>query len=120
MKVLPLPGPFHFIGIGGAGMSPLAEILRAQGHEVSGSDEKASDTTSRLAAMGVRIHLGHDALNVAGARCVVRSSAIKDSNPELVAGRVLGLRLVHRGDLLDAVMAPFGQRLAIAVVVVFP
>ena len=114
MKILPLPGPFHFIGIGGAGMSPLAEILRAQGHEVSGSDLKASDTTSRLAAMGVRIHLGHDALNVAGARCVVRSSAIKDSNPELVAGRVLGLRLVHRGDLLDAVMAPFGQRLAIS------
>ncbi|MEO8499565.1 MAG: UDP-N-acetylmuramate--L-alanine ligase [Vicinamibacteria bacterium] len=114
MKILPLPGPFHFIGIGGSGMSPLAEILRAQGHEVSGSDEKASDTTTRLAAMGVRIHQGHDANNVSGARCLVLSSAIKDSNPELMAGRALGLRLVHRGDLLDAVMAPFGQRIAVS------
>ena len=114
MKILPLPGPFHFIGIGGAGMSPLAEILRVQGHDVSGSDEKATDTTVRLAAMGVRIHQGHDAKNIAGAHCLVISSAIRDSNPELAAGRAQGLHLVHRGDLLDAVMAPFSQRVAVS------
>ena len=114
MKILPLPGPFHFIGIGGSGMSPLAEILKASGHDVSGSDEKPSSTTARLAAMGVRIHHGHDALNIDGARCLVLSSAIQESNPELVAGRAKGLRLLHRGDLLDAVMAPFKERIAIS------
>lgn len=114
MKILNLPGPFHFIGIGGAGMSPLAEILRAHGHQVSGSDLKPSDTTARLAAMGVRIHRGHEAKNIEGARCLVLSSAISGTNPELAAGRAQGLRLVHRGDLLDAVMAPFRHRVAIS------
>ncbi len=114
MKAIALSGPFHFIGIGGAGMSPLAEILRAQGHTVSGSDEKASETTSRLSAMGVRVCTGHHARNIAGAGCLVFSSAIKDSNPEVLEGRAKGLRLIHRGDFLDAVMAPFGQRIAIS------
>ena len=114
MKILPLSGPFHFIGIGGSGMSPLAEILRAQGQAVSGSDEKGSDTTARLSAMGVAIHHGHDSKNVAGARCLVVSSAIPDSNPELMAARAGGIRVVHRGDLLEAVMAPFARRIAIS------
>lgn len=111
---MPLSGPFHFIGIGGSGMSPLAEILRAQGFAVSGSDEKASETTARLSAMGVRIHVGHAAGNVEGARCLVVSSAIRESNLELGAARVRGLRIIHRGDLLEAVMAPFGTRIAVS------
>ena len=114
MKILPLSGPFHFIGIGGSGMSPLAEILRAQGESVSGSDEKGSDTTARLQAMGVRVHHNHDGKNVAGARCLVVSSAIKESNPELMEARARGIRVVHRGDLLEAVMAPFPRRIAIS------
>jgi UDP-N-acetylmuramate--alanine ligase len=95
-------------------MSPLAEILRAQGHAVSGSDEKLSEATSRLSALGVGVFKGHDAKNVAGARCLVISSAIKDTNPELEAARSAGLRLIHRGGLLEAVMAPFPQRIAIS------
>lgn len=114
MKILPLSGPFHFIGIGGSGMSPLAEILRAQGQSVSGSDEKGSDTTARLSALGVVVHHGHDSNNVGSVRCLVVSSAIKDSNPELVAARARGIRVVHRGDLLEAVMAPFARRIAIS------
>jgi UDP-N-acetylmuramate--alanine ligase len=114
MKILPLTGPFHFIGIGGAGMSPLAEILRAQGESVSGSDEKGSDTTARLATLGVAIHRGHDARNVGGAQCLIVSSAIPESNPELQEARARGLRVIHRGDLLDAVMAPFSTRIAIS------
>lgn len=109
-----LPGPFHFVGIGGSGMSPLAEILRAQGQCVSGSDEKGSDTTARLEAMGIRISLGHRAENIAGARCLVVSSAIKDSNPELAEARAQGIPRIHRGDLLDAVMSPCEQRIAIS------
>ena len=114
MKILPLSGPFHFIGIGGSGMSPLAEILRAQGQSVSGSDEKGSDTTARLSAMGVAIHHGHDGKHVAGVRCLVVSSAIPDSNPELMAALARGIQVVHRGDLLEAVMAPFTRRIAIS------
>ena len=114
MKAMGLQGPFHFVGIGGAGMSPLAEILRAQGQCVSGSDEKASDTTARLSAMGVRMYKGHAGSNVKGARCLILSSAIKESNPEVLEGRAIGLRLIHRGDLLDAVMAPFPHRIAIS------
>jgi UDP-N-acetylmuramate--alanine ligase len=114
MTTLGARGPFHFIGVGGSGMSPLAEILRARGHTVSGSDEKVSETTSRLSAMGVRICSGHDAKNVAGARCLVLSSAIKDSNPELVEGRALGLHLIHRGDLLDMMMATHSLRIAVS------
>jgi len=114
MKILPLSGPFHFIGIGCAGMSPLAEILRAQGESVSGSDEKGSDTTTRLEGLGVRIHVGHEGRNVADARCLVVSSAIKDTNPELSEARARGIRVVHRGDLLEAVMAPFAKRVAIS------
>ena len=110
----PIRGPFHFVGIGGSGMSPLAEILRAQGHAVSGSDAKSSDVTSRLAAMGIRICIGHDARNVAPARCLILSSAIRDTNPEVVEAHRLGLRTIHRGDLLDAVMAPFKHRIAIS------
>lgn len=114
MKILPLRGPFHFIGIGGSGMSPLAEILRAHGESVSGSDEKGSDTTARLSAMGVVIHHGHHGKNLGGARSLVVSSAIPESNPELMEARARGIRVVHRGDLLDAVMAPFARRIAIS------
>ena len=114
MKSLSLQGPFHFLGIGGSGMSPLAEILRAQGHQVSGSDEKLSATTSRLQAMGVRVCAGHDAKNLGDARSIVLSSAISPSNPEVVEGRSRGLVLVHRGDLLEALMAPCRQRVAIS------
>ena len=114
MNTLAFRGPFHFIGIGGAGMSPLAEILRAQGQAVSGSDEKASLTTERLSARGIRIQIGHCASNIAGARSLIASSAIKDDNPELAEARRAGLQVIHRGDLLDEVMAPFSHRIAIS------
>lgn len=114
MSPATLSGPFHFVGIGGSGMSPLAEILRAQGLSVSGSDEKGSDTTARLSAMGIRISLGHRAENIASARCLVVSSAIKESNPEVAEARARGVRLIHRGDLLEAVMASCPHRIAIS------
>lgn len=107
-------GPFHFVGIGGTGMSPLAEILRAQGHQVSGSDEKRTETTDRLEAMGITIHQGHEASHVAGARCLVFSSAIKDANPELRAAREQGILTLHRGEVLAALMAPCRLRVAIS------
>nr|WP_044091016.1 UDP-N-acetylmuramate--L-alanine ligase [Bifidobacterium asteroides] len=98
-------GPTHFIGIGGAGMSVLAEMLHQEGVQVSGSDRAEGDKTRRLRQLGIQVAIGQDASNVAGARTVVWSSAIKPDNPEILAAREVGARLVHRSDILNLLMA---------------
>ena len=98
-------GPTHFIGIGGAGMSVLAEMLHQEGVQVSGSDRAEGDKTRRLRQLGIPVAIGQDASNVAGARTVVWSSAIKPDNPEILAARDAGARLVHRSDVLALLMA---------------
>ena len=98
-------GPTHFIGIGGAGMSVLAEMLHQEGVQVSGSDRAEGDKTRRLRHLGIPVAIGQDASNVAGARTVVWSSAIKPDNPEILAAREAGARLVHRSDILALLMA---------------
>lgn len=98
-------GPTHFIGIGGAGMSVLAEMLHQEGVQVSGSDRAEGDKTRRLRQLGIRVAIGQDARNVVGARTVVWSSAIKPDNPEILAARDAGARLVHRSDILALLMA---------------
>jgi UDP-N-acetylmuramate--alanine ligase len=97
-------GPVHFVGIGGAGMSGIARILLARGVPVTGSDAKHSRTLSALAALGARVYVGHAAGQVADARTVVFSSAIRPSNPELVAARRRGLLVLPRAAALAAVM----------------
>src|SRR5690606_35113611 len=77
----------HFIGIGGAGMSGIAEVLFNQGYELSGSDLKESTTTLRLQEMGITVFIGHRVGNVSGVDVVVASSAVDESNPEVVAAR---------------------------------
>jgi UDP-N-acetylmuramate--alanine ligase len=95
----------HFIGIGGAGMSGIAKILAQRGARVAGSDAKDSGTAAALRALGVTVHIGHDAGHLApDAGAVVVSSAIRPSNPELVAARERGLPVVHRSDALAALM----------------
>ncbi|MBW7921818.1 MAG: UDP-N-acetylmuramate--L-alanine ligase [Rubellimicrobium sp.] len=102
---LPLDvGPIHFVGIGGIGMSGIAEVLLTQGYDVQGSDLRASDITRRLEAMGARIHIGHDAANLAGAEVVVISSAVKPGNPELDAARRQKLPVVRRAEMLAELM----------------
>ncbi len=66
----------HFVGVGGAGMSGIAEILHNLGYRVSGSDQADSATTQRLAQLGLQVHIGHAAENIAGADCVVTSTAV--------------------------------------------
>jgi UDP-N-acetylmuramate--alanine ligase len=95
----------HLVGVGGAGMSALARILLDRGLPVSGSDTRASATTSALAGRGARIRVGHDALAVAGAGVVVVSSAVRATNPEVVAARGTGIPVVHRSAALAALMA---------------
>ncbi len=113
---LPVPaedlGRVHFIGIGGAGMSGIARIMLARGLPVSGSDAKDSVTLAALRALGAVVHLGHRAENVGEVDTVVVSTAIRESNPELVEARRRGLAVVHRAGALASVMV--GRR-AVAV-----
>lgn len=97
-------GPVHFIGIGGSGMSGIARILLSEGVAVSGSDAKDSRRLTALRALGATIHIGHAAENVGDATVVVRSTAIKDDNPEFVRAVELGLPVLHRSDALAKVM----------------
>ena len=95
----------HLIGIGGIGVSGVARALLALGHEVTGSDVRASQITRQLQDEGATVHIGHAAAHLEGADLVVYSTAIPDANPELVAARERGLRVVHRAQLLGAVLA---------------
>jgi UDP-N-acetylmuramate--alanine ligase len=94
----------HFVGIGGIGMSGLAEILRTLEFDVSGSDLKENDTTRRLAMLGVRIDVGHRAENVKGADVVVYSSAIASLNPEIKEARASGVPVIARAEMLAELM----------------
>ena len=84
----------HFVGIGGAGMSGIAEVLATQGYLVSGSDVAVSVATARLAKLGVAIAIGHAAANVVNADAVVVSSAIAPDNPEIATAREKGIPVV--------------------------
>ena len=77
----------HFVGVGGAGMSGIAEILHNLGYTVSGSDQADSATSRRLAELGIRVFIGHDAAHIAGAQAVVTSTAVRGDNPEVMAAR---------------------------------
>ncbi|MFO6463923.1 UDP-N-acetylmuramate--L-alanine ligase [Jannaschia sp. KMU-145] len=97
-------GPIHFVGIGGIGMSGIAEVLLSHGYTVQGSDLKASKITDRLAGKGARIFEGQRAENLEAAGVVVISSAIKPGNPELDAARARGLPVVRRAEMLAELM----------------
>ena len=98
------PQPVHFVGIGGIGMSGLAEVLLELGYSVSGSDVKLTPITERLATLGAVIREGHSAANVEGANAIVVSSAVRSDNPEVVEARRLGLPVIPRGELLAELM----------------
>lgn len=97
-------GNTHFIGIGGAGMSVLAEMLHEQGVPVDGSDHKPGAKTERLESLGIPVQFTQRAENVQDAQVVVYSSAIKPNNPEIVAAVANGAQLVHRSDILALLM----------------
>ena len=103
----------HFVGIGGAGMSGIAEILHNLGYTVSGSDQSDSATSRRLASLGIQVHLGHDAAHIAGAEAVVTSTAVKGDNPEVIAARARRVPVVPRAVMLAELMR-LKQGIAIA------
>src|SRR5690554_1853509 len=103
----------HFVGIGGVGMSGIAEVLCTLGYTVSGSDQNPSRATARLIAAGAQVHFGHDAAHVEGADVVVVSSAIGADNPELRAARSRRIPVVPRAEMLAELMR-FRRGVAVA------
>ena len=90
----------HFVGIGGAGMSAIAQVLHAQGFQVTGSDAVASDMTRRLAALGITVFTGHAAAHIGNAQAVVTSTAVRPGNPEVLAAHERGIPVVPRAAVL--------------------
>ncbi len=105
MRALPLSiGPLHFVGIGGIGMSGIAEVLRNLGYQVQGSDLVESANVGRLVDLGIPVSIGHDAVNLGAAEVVVVSSAVAADNPEVVAARARRLPVVRRAEMLGELM----------------
>jgi len=94
----------HFIGVGGVGMSGIAEVLLNMGYQVSGSDLRGGEATDRLIQLGGRIFVGHATSNIEGAQVVVYSAAVPSDNPELAAARELGLPVIGRAEMLAELM----------------
>ena len=97
-------GPIHFVGIGGIGMSGIAEVLHNLGYRVQGSDLAESANTKRLTELGIRVAIGHRAENLDAAEVIVVSSAVKPDNPEVVAARTRRLPVVRRAEMLAELM----------------
>ena len=105
MRALPRTiGPLHFVGVGGIGMSGIAEVLHNLGYRIQGSDLANGANVRRLVDLGIPVAIGHDAANLGAAEVVVTSSAVKSDNPEVVAARVRRLPVVRRAEMLAELM----------------
>ena len=104
----------HFIGIGGAGMSALAEILLHKGYQLTGSDNNPSDTLSRIKALGIPVSMGHRSENIGSAELVVHTAAVHEDNPEIVAAKQRGIPVIDRARLLGLVSLRFPKTIAIS------
>ncbi|MGI9357029.1 MAG: Mur ligase domain-containing protein, partial [Rhizobiaceae bacterium] len=104
MKMSEDIGLIHFVGIGGIGMSAIAEVLYNLGYPVQGSDQNDSAIVQRLRDIGITVHIGHSAENLGESEVVVTSTAIKDDNPERVAAKERHIPLVRRAEMLAELM----------------
>lgn len=104
----------HCIGVGGIGVSAIAEILNSRGYNVSGSDMKETELTEKLEHAGIKIYIGHKAENVEGADLIIYSAAIAPENPEMIRANELGIELASRAEVLGTLMSEFGTSIAIS------
>ncbi len=104
----------HFVGIGGSGMCPLAEILISKGYSVSGSDMSDGDTLQRIKSYGIPVFMGHEKSNVDGAELVVYTAAVKQDNPELTAAREQGIPAIERSVMLGIISRRFKNSVAVS------
>ena len=98
------PQHLHFTGIGGIGMSGIAEVLLTLGYKITGSDQRLSATTERLVKLGATVFEGHQTSNIAGAKVLVVTSAVDETNPEVREARRIGIPVIPRGELLAELM----------------
>ena len=104
----------HFIGIGGSGMFPLAQILHAKGYYLTGSDNNETDTLQMVREMGIPVTLGQKAENIQGADLIVHTAAIMEDNPELIAARQSGVPTIERSVLLGEITAHYSDAICIS------
>ena len=104
----------HFIGIGGSGMYPIVQILHSQGYHITGSDNNETETLDAVRAMGIEVHLGQRAENIAGADLIIYTAAVLDDNPELVAARASDADVVERADMLGLITELFDNAICVA------
>lgn len=104
----------HFIGIGGSGMCPLAEILHAENYTITGSDISEGDTLDRIKGYGIKVYMGHCAENIENAQLVVYTAAVKQDNPELVAAREKGIPTVERCEMLGLIADRYKKSVAVS------
>lgn len=113
MKLQDIPKRVHFVGVGGIGMSALAQYLFALGYAVTGSDRASNEQTKALAHMGVRVYIGHNKYNARDAEMIVHSSAVHSDNVELIEAEKNGIPIVLREELLGAIFNSFKTRIAV-------
>ena len=104
----------HFIGIGGSGMCPIAEILRSEGFEISGSDMNEGETLDKIKSYGIPVFMGHFAENIEGAELVVYSAAVKEDNPERMAAKEQGIPCIERSVMLGIVTRRYKRSIAVS------
>lgn len=113
-KVLQSSKHIHFIGIGGSGMYPLAQILHSKGYYLTGSDNNETETLDAVRKMGIKVYLGQRAQNIEGADFIVYTAAIMADNPELIAARASGAVVIERSELLGLVTSEFERAICIS------
>ncbi len=104
----------HFIGIGGAGMIALVEILKGEGFLITGSDNNESDNIEKLRQMDIKVYMGHDAQNICGADLIVYTAAVHEDNPELSAAREQGIECIERGPMLGVISRRYKKCVAVS------
>ena len=109
-----LPNKLHFIGIGGAGMFPLVQILKSEGYSITGSDNNPSSNTDLELAMGIPVKFAHDADHVGDAQMVIYTNAIAKDNPEFLEAKRLGLPILERAELLGMVTRLYENSICIS------
>ncbi|MBR6236722.1 MAG: UDP-N-acetylmuramate--L-alanine ligase, partial [Firmicutes bacterium] len=104
----------HFLGIGGIGISAIAEIMKDRGAEVSGSDMKESTVTDHLRRQGITVYIGHDAKNAEGADLLVYSNAVSMENPEILKAKEMGIPVISRAQALGMLLAEYPNSIAVS------
>ena len=104
----------HLIGIGGVSMSPLAEVLHHAGIEVHGSDMRESEAVAHLRSLGIQVNIGHYGENVAGCDYIIRTAAVHDNNPEIVAAHAKGIPVFERAQAWGAIMQQYKNAVCIS------